>query len=129
MTTKASDIQDGSEPAGKALTDALKSALSGAGGAIKFDVIAGGAADTDLTLTGIDYTAAHITAGTADVVLAIIRFDVATDTGTSATGNKVQDVTNLTAEAQGATAASKIQLASTDTTGDKLLVVYADVSH
>lgn len=83
---------------------------------LKVSVVAGAAADTNIAIAGI---------ATVDTILAVLRFDIAADTGTDATGNKVADLTDLTAEAA-ITSAGNIQLADTATTGDKLLVLWFD---
>lgn len=86
---------------------------------LKTAVLSGAASTTNIALTGV--------ATTGDRLLSVVQFDVAVDTGTSATGNKVQNVADLTSEAT-ITAADTIQLSTTNTTGDKLLVVWYDAS-
>lgn len=84
----------------------------------KTAVVAGAGTATNIAVSGI---------ATADHLIGVVQLDVAVDTGTSATGNKVQDAANLTSEAA-ITSAGNIQLTTTVTTGDKLLVIYYDVS-
>lgn len=107
-------IVPGTDQAGKAATRILQE-LQG----LKFSVVAGAAADTDIAVTGIVYTAAAISAGTADTIVAILRLD------RDATAANI-DLTDLTAEAQAGSAAGNIQIATTTTTGDKLLVIWYD---
>ena len=78
--------------------------------------IAGGSAG-DLTVTGIK---------TTDKLVSVIRFDVATDTGDNATGNKVQAVTNIVSEFTVSAANTINNVGGTDTTGDVLLVTYLE---
>lgn len=85
---------------------------------LRCKIATGAAANANITVTGI---------ATADQLVGVIRLDVAADSGTSATGNKVQDVSDLLAEAS-ITAADTIRLSTTDTSGDKLLVLYFDVA-
>lgn len=77
-------------------------------------VVAGTTAATNIAVTGLD---------TDDVIVAVLQFDVAVDTGTSATGNKVQAVASLTGEASVPTTGN-LQLSTTNTTGDTLLVMF-----
>lgn len=81
---------------------------------LKIAIVAGAGVATNITIAGLK---------TTDTILSVIRFDVAADTGTSATGNKVAGVSDLTAEASIPTA-THLQLGTTDTTGDTLLVHY-----
>ena len=84
------------------------------GSSFKTAIITGGAAGNH-TLTGI---------AVGDKLVSVIQLDVAADTGTSATGNKIQNAIDLTAEFS-VTAANTINTGSgTSTSGDLLLVVY-----
>lgn len=77
-------------------------------------VIDGGAAG-NLTVTGIK---------TTDTLVGVLRLDVEADTGTSATGNKIQAISDLTSEFT-ITATNTINnAAGTNTTGDRLMVMY-----
>jgi hypothetical protein len=77
-------------------------------------VVAGGSAG-NITVSGVK---------TTDELVAVIRFDVAVDTGSSATGNKVQGVSDVTAEFSISAADTINNAAGTDTSGDTLLVIY-----
>jgi len=107
-------VQDGTEPAGKFHTDVLKELQS-----LKSAVVAGAAADTDIAVTGLNYTAAQITAGTADHIVAIVRLNK------DATAANI-DMDDLSSEAQAGSVAGNIQIATTVTTGDKLLILWMD---
>jgi hypothetical protein len=77
-------------------------------------VIAGGSAGA-LTVTGIL---------TTDTLVSVVQANIVADTGDNATGNKVNDVVNLTSEFT-ITATNEIDnTAGTATTGDKLIVTY-----
>lgn len=77
--------------------------------------IVDGAAAGNVTVTGI---------GADDELLSVLRLDVEVDTGTGATGNKIQAAADLTAEFT-VTAANTINnAAGTNTTGDRLIVSY-----
>jgi hypothetical protein len=104
-----------------AVDDRLSPDASGRGVAVtpklKTAVIAGGAAG-NLTVTGIAAT---------DELVSVLRADVAADTGTGASGNKVEALSDITAEFS-ITAANTINnTGGTDTTGDQLVVVYRQV--
>lgn len=108
----------GSAPASQRTTqesirDAVKELQS-----LKVAVVAGAAADTNIALAGAD---------TNDLIVSVLRFttgDVVTESGApDTTATAVLDVTDLTAEAA-ITSAGQMQLADTDTTGDKLVVIY-----
>lgn len=93
----------------EAARDAVKELQS-----LTFKVVAGAAAATNIAVAGLD---------TDDVIVAVLQFNVAADSGTSATGNKIDDLVDLSAEASVPTAGN-LQLSTTVTTGDKLLVVF-----
>jgi hypothetical protein len=87
---------------------ALATALDGlaAVGRLRIDLVAGAAADTNIAIAGLTRGA---------TILSILRFDI--DTGA------VRDVTDLKAEARILTNGN-LQIDTTVTTGDKLLVVW-----
>lgn len=85
---------------------------------MKWTLVAGNTAVTNIAIAGI---------ALVDTIAFVMQIDIAVDTGTSATGNKVQDVIDRTSEAA-ITSAGNIQLSTTNTTGDKLLVVWFDKS-
>lgn len=91
-------IQSGSPPAGRELSQALVE-LQG----LSIDLVAGAAADAAITVTGI---------GTEDTILSVIH-------------NTAGTLADLTAEAT-ITDDDEIQLGTTDTTGDQLLVFWYD---
>jgi hypothetical protein len=80
-------------------------------------MVAGAARATDIGITGLDVA--------DDLIISVLRVNVEVDTGTAATGNKVTEIMDVTAEAS-ITRAETIQLADTDTTGDTLIVTYYD---
>lgn len=82
--------------------------------AIVQQIISGGSAG-NLTVSGIT---------TDDRLLSVVRFDEAADTGTDATGNKVQAVDNLASEFTITAADTINNTGGTATTGDTLLVTY-----
>lgn len=86
---------------------------------IKSTVVEGTTKETNIAVAGIKKT--------EDTVLSVVRFDVAADTGTSATGNKVAAVSDVTSEAD-ITSDGNIQLDTTNTTGDSLLVLWFDAA-
>lgn len=106
------------DASGIAIKDADKSVNLSASGLkvesfVKMSVLAGGAAG-DITLTGI---------AVGDVLIGVLRFDVETDKGDNATGNKVQNVSDLTSEFT--VGANKINnTGGTNTTGDILVVLW-----
>lgn len=104
-------IESGSPPRGRDLSQAIVELQN-----LTFSVVAGAAADANIALTGLSYA--------NDTIKSVLRFDVAVDTGTSATGNKVQSVTDLTAEVQAGSTDATFQLGTTDTSGDTLLVIW-----
>jgi len=77
-------------------------------------VINGGSAG-NLTVTG---------ALTTDKLVSVLRLDVELDTGTSASGNKVQALADITSEFTISAANTINNAGGTDTTGDRLLVTY-----
>lgn len=98
------EIFSGSPPSGKGLTDVLQE-LQG----LKFAVVAGAAADTNIAVAGIT---------TSDTIRAVVRFHGA--------GTDVTDVSLVTDAA--ITSAGNIQVDTTVTTGSKLLVIWSDKS-
>lgn len=112
-TTATAGLPEGTAEALKAVLDELQAAtgLAGAVG-LQVDVVAGAAATTNIAISGIK---------TSDQLISVIRADVAVDTGTSATGNKIQDVAEVAATI---TSAGNIQLTSVDCSGDKLIVLW-----
>lgn len=103
------DLVDAQRPSDDDLVAAIKELQR-----LSFSVVAGNTATTNIAVTGI---------ATEDTIVAVLRADVAADTGTSATGNKVQALSAVTSEAS-ITSAGNIQLSTTDTTGDTLIVVW-----
>lgn len=85
---------------------------------LKSNVVAGTTATTNIAISGI---------ATTDRLVAVVRFNVEADTGDNASGDKVADVSDLLSEAS-ITSAGNIQLSTTNTTGDKLLVIWYDQS-
>lgn len=75
---------------------------------LKFSVVNGAAADTDITVTGFKRG--------RDQVLSILHFNV--------TAGDIDVLTDKTSELQAGTAVDAIQLSTTATTGDTLLVVW-----
>lgn len=99
-------------------SDSTGRAITAVASGIKQAVIAGGSAGA-LTVTGIAAT---------DRLVGVVRLDVAVDTGTSASGNKVQSASALTSEFTVSAANTIDNTAGTDTTGDLLLVTWETVS-
>lgn len=77
---------------------------------LSVNVVAGAAINTNIAIAGI---------ATADTLLAVIQFDISTGT--------VVDVIDRKSEAS-ITSAGNIQLTTTNTTGDKLLVAWFNKS-
>lgn len=107
----------------KAVLDQLQTATAAVGAAVvaaatKVAVVAGAAAVTNIPIAGIL---------TGDALVGVVQFDLAADTGSSATGNKVQNVVDRTSEAS-ITSNGNIQLSTTVTTGDVLLVIWTDLT-
>ena len=94
--------------------DATGRAVAVTPGVVKFAVIAGGAAGNH-TVSGIAAT---------DTLLSVLQFNVTTDTGTTASGNKIDAVADLTSEFTLSAAGTIANAGHTDTSGDTLLVVY-----
>jgi len=82
--------------------------------AIVSAIVDGGSAGA-ITITGI---------AAIDTLLSVHRLDVAADTGTSATGNKIQAAIDLTSEFSISAADAISNTGGTDTTGDRLIVTY-----
>lgn len=97
-------IQSGSPPEGRDLSQAIVELQN-----ISFSVVAGAAADTNITLTG--YSAAG-----GDTIKSILHFDISA-------GNVV-NLLDKTSELQAGSTDSTFQLSTTATTGDVLLVVW-----
>lgn len=94
-------------------TDANGKAVAAAD-SINKAIIDGGAAGNH-TVTGIK---------TTDTLVAVLQIDVASDTGTSASGDKVQAIADLTSEFTISAANTINNTGGSATTGDKLLVLY-----
>jgi hypothetical protein len=105
-------LPEGTAEALKAVLDELQASSDLGANGVQVAVVAGAAATTNIPITGIK---------TTDKLVAVVQLDVAVDTGTSATGNKVQDVATVAATI---TSTGNIQLTSVNATGDKLLVVW-----
>lgn len=74
---------------------------------LRFTLVAGAAAATNIAVAGI---------AVADTLVSVLRFDVDTT---------LRDITDVTSEAA-IRSAGNIQLTTTVTTGDKLLVIWID---
>jgi hypothetical protein len=98
--------------------DSQGRAVSITPGKIKQAVIAGGAAGELTVTTGL---------GANDELISVLRFDVATDTGADATGNKVQAIDDLTDEFTISAANTIDNTDGTATTDDTLVVTYRQV--
>lgn len=110
-------LPEGTAEALKAVLDELQGNLSGGAGlGLQVDIVAGAASATNIPITGIK---------TTDKLISVIQLDVAVDTGTSATGNKVQDAAEVAATI---TSTGNVQVTSVNTTGDKLLVLWNKLS-
>lgn len=114
-------LAEGESESLKAVLDELQAAVPGGGAvsiatvaaAIRTALVAGGTATTALVVAGI---------GVGDHIVSVIQLDVAADTGTSATGNKVQNAVDLSGEAS--ITAGHVALSTTNTTGDLLLITW-----
>ncbi len=84
---------------------ALRSKLAGGGVELKSAVVSGAAADTNIAVSGLSLQAQ---------ILAVVMFDTGVP---SDVGSEVS-----------ISAAGQIQLSTTDSTGNKLLVIYAQPS-
>ena len=80
----------------------------------KTEIVDGGSAG-NITVTGIT---------TSDVLTAVLYYPISADTGTSATGNKVTSVSDLTSEFSISATNTINNTGGTATTGDKLEVRY-----
>lgn len=109
--------------AGAAITKGARLAADSVGRGVavtpmlKRAIIAGGAAGA-LTVTGLLAT---------DELIGVVQLDVAADTSTSASGNKIQDAVDLTSEFTITAANTITNTGGTNTTGDKLMVLYRQV--
>lgn len=103
MPNALETLYDDNPPQGKALVKLLRELQ-----ALKITVVDGAAADTNIPVAGL---------GATDLVKAILYFPIATGTVTS--------VADLTAELQAQTAGN-IQIATTVTSGGKLIVIWYD---
>lgn len=88
-------------------------------------VAAAGTVQHQALITG-GAAGAHAVTGllAGDTLISVLQFDVAADTGTSATGNKVQALADLTAEFDISADAEIDNTGGTATTGDQLLVIW-----
>jgi hypothetical protein len=77
-------------------------------------VISGGSAG-NLTVTGIK---------TTDTLVSVVQANIVADTGTSASGNKVDTIADLTSEFTISAADTINNTGHTDTTSDKLIVTF-----
>lgn len=78
---------------------------------LKFSLVAGAAKETNITITGIK---------AEDEIISVLRFDLES-------GGKLEGLSDLTSEAA-IKSTDHIQLSTTVTTGDKLLVIWNDKS-
>jgi hypothetical protein len=106
MATRSdtANVREGSEPQGAALTEILQKSL------LNFRVTAGAAADADIEVPDIEV---------GDEVVFVGHFNV--------TSGDIDTLADRTSEAT-VTEADTIQLGTTATTGDTLLVVFADLT-
>lgn len=109
-------LPEGTAEALKAVLDELQAGAPAGSLGLQATVVAGAAAATNIAIAGIK---------TTDKIVAVIRADVALDTGTSATGNKVQAIDKPAATI---TSTGNIQVTSVDTTGDTLIVLWQKLS-
>jgi hypothetical protein len=99
-------VVSGTDQSGKAATRIL-SELQG----LTFKVTTGAAADADIAVTGLKFTAAQIAAGTADTIVAVVNLTDLTD------GPALSEL-------QAGSAAGTFQFSTTSTAAKKLLVIY-----
>ena len=83
---------------------------------LKFTVVNGAAANSNIAITGI---------ATADKIVGVAKLDFTLTEGTPNT--RAWDASDLTSEAS-VTSAGNIQLDTTDTTGEVLLVLWLDIT-
>ncbi len=83
---------------------------------LKFTVVNGAAANSNIAITGI---------ATADKIVGVAKLDFTLTEGTPNT--RAWDASDLTGEAS-VTSAGNIQLDTTDTTGEVLLVLWLDIT-
>jgi hypothetical protein len=95
-------------------SDSTGRAITATASSLKQAVISGGAAGAH-TVTGI---------AASDRLVSVVRLDVEVDTGTSASGNKVQAASALTSEFAVSAANTIDNTGGTNTTGDLLLVTW-----
>ncbi len=103
MADNLPDLAAGTPPEGRDLARILNALLN-----IKFTVLNGAGADTDIAVTGFEYA--------EDTVVSLLHFDISTGTVTT--------VADLTSEVKAGTVPAAIQLETTATTGDKLLLIW-----
>lgn len=96
-------IQSGSPPEGRDLSQALVELQN-----LTITVVAGAAADTNITLPSFTY-------GT-DTIKSVLQVEITT--------GAVTTIVDLTAEVKAGSTATTFQLETTNTTGDVLLVVW-----
>lgn len=92
--------------------------VAGGGVELKSAVVSGAGADTNISVTGLSWAK-------DPRFIACVQLNIAADTGTDATGNKVDNAASLLTEVKRGTTDSTLQLETTVTTGDKLLLVWA----
>ena len=83
---------------------------------LKFTVVSGGGAATNIAIAGIS---------TADKIVGVAKLDFTLTEG--APNTKTWDASDLTSEAS-VTSAGNIQLSTTNTTGEVLLVLWLDIT-
>ena len=83
---------------------------------VKFTVVNGANINTDIAVSGIT---------TADKIVSVVKLDFTLSEGTPNT--RTWEASDLSGEAS-ITSAGSIQLATTDTTGEVLLVLWLDLS-
>lgn len=117
-TAAVAGLPDASAAALKAGLDEIVAIAEGGTRGVKQQVVAGAAAVTNIALAGVK---------TTDRIIGVVGFPKVADTGTSATGNKLSDCVDLTAEAS-ITSTGNIQLATTNTTTYVLVVTWLDLT-
>lgn len=99
---------------GPVTSDSVGRGVAATPAAIVSTIVNGGAAGA-ITVTGI---------ATADTLLSVCRLDVELDTGSGASGSKIQAAADLTSEFSISAANTVSNTGGTDTTGDRLVVTY-----
>jgi hypothetical protein len=105
MAENLHTVQSDSPPEGRDLSQLLVE-LQG----LKFTVVNGTTAATDIAVSGLTYT--------EDTIRAVLYFPISTGTVTS--------VSNLTSEVGAGSVAGAFRLSTTNTTGGKLVVIWFD---